>query len=97
MEEIDVDISRVDSAKNITSVSHLESKASQASRIEGTHFHVKSVDIDDTDLVMVDNATTLMAKSEDVDMSRVLELKEKIKSGGLNFSMHELARVLTRG
>lgn len=91
-----MDILRLPSAKNITSVSQIDSQSTFSSNIVSKKIHIKSVDLNETDLDMIESATALMKESEDVDMSRVAHLKEKMNSRELNFDMHDVVRALTR-
>ncbi len=56
----------------------------------------KSVDVEDTDVIMVENAALLMQDVDTVDMTRVQELKERMARGELEFSMKDVARALVR-
>ncbi len=91
-----MDVLKLDSTRHISAVSQLDKNTAPTQQATQTTVQFKSVDLNEVDLNMVENATVQMKQSEDVDMSRVQALKEKIASGELDFSMHEVARALVR-
>ncbi len=88
---------KFDSVRHVDAVRRVDNSHLQIQQVEQqAHVDIKSVDLNETDLAMVEQAALTMQKSEDVDMGRVQAMKEKIANGEIKFDMGELARSLFR-
>lgn len=89
---------KFDSVRHVETVQRVDNSHLQVQQSEQkAQADIKSVDLNETDLAMVEQAALTMHDSEDVDMDRVLAMKEKIANGEMQFDMGELARSLFRG
>ncbi len=89
---------KFDSVRHVDTIQRVDNSHLQVQQAkQQTQADIKSVDLNETDLAMVEQAALTMNNSEDVDMDRVLAMKEKIANGEMQFDMGELARSLFRG
>ncbi len=89
---------KLDNVRHVETVQRVDNSHLQVQQVkQQAQADIKSVDLNETDLAMVEQASLTMHNSEDVDMDRVLAMKEKIANGEMQFDMGELARTLVRG
>ncbi len=88
---------KFNNVRQVDTIRRVDNSHLQIQQVEQqTHVDIKSVDLNEADLAMVEQAALTMRNSEDVDMDRVQAMKEKIASGEMQFDMGELARSLFR-
>ncbi len=89
---------KFDSVRHVETVQRVDNSHLQIQQVkQQAQADIKSVDLNEADLAMVEQAALTMHNSDDVDMDRVQAMKEKIANGEMKFDMGELARSLLRG
>ncbi len=92
-----MEILKFSNVSHVQASSSLDKASSNAkAEVAPTPANIKSIDVESSDVNMVQQASLQMQQADPVDLARVQDLKDKIASGELEFTMKDVARALVR-